>query len=434
MVSKVEGEEEEDEGYQKHNEAGDPVEPFNLRTERDLGYFDANGNFVWRTQDEEPDAWLAEMDEGAMEEAIGVASRRWQHVFVLMYSCTGALRAVVENVTGEKPDPLSVMSTGELREALLEMLQPGETAIKALKRLGKKTKTTGRRLGDGRQSRTAEKVPSGGTSTGKKSKLQPRSAVMEGKGDGVGGGGAASWGSNEEGGEGEHSIEEEEEMAFARVTDLADALLQAGQHDIYQQSKEELLDQAEVTRQEAMARGTASYFSSGQDSPNLAGQAVGAEGGAAGAHMTGLRGAAGTPRGDNLFFEYRGIDGNIHGPFGLDQIRLWMQAGYFDKDKAVMMRQVRGLGTNEDGNEITPPSNVGTGGRNKGGEISKGTASSSADLIADLDDDDDGDDRVSGIEGGGGKEEEKKEADIGLDKMAGGGEWVRSDQINWLVF
>lgn len=30
------------------NEAGDPIEPFNLRNERDLGYFDTNGNFVWK--------------------------------------------------------------------------------------------------------------------------------------------------------------------------------------------------------------------------------------------------------------------------------------------------------------------------------------------------------------------------------------------------
>lgn len=30
------------------NEAGDPIEPFNLRNERDMGYFDTNGNFVWK--------------------------------------------------------------------------------------------------------------------------------------------------------------------------------------------------------------------------------------------------------------------------------------------------------------------------------------------------------------------------------------------------
>ncbi|CAN0564143.1 unnamed protein product, partial [Ectocarpus sp. 12 AP-2014] len=58
------------------NEAGDPIEPFNLRNERDMGYFDTNGNFVWKQEDSERDAWLAEMDEEAMEEAIGAASTR----------------------------------------------------------------------------------------------------------------------------------------------------------------------------------------------------------------------------------------------------------------------------------------------------------------------------------------------------------------------
>lgn len=32
------------------NEAGDPIEPFNLRNERDIGFFDANGNFVWKVK------------------------------------------------------------------------------------------------------------------------------------------------------------------------------------------------------------------------------------------------------------------------------------------------------------------------------------------------------------------------------------------------
>lgn len=34
--------------HSQTNEAGDPIEPFNLRNERDMGYFDTNGNFVWK--------------------------------------------------------------------------------------------------------------------------------------------------------------------------------------------------------------------------------------------------------------------------------------------------------------------------------------------------------------------------------------------------
>ena len=39
------------------NEVGETLEPFNLKGEREEGYFDTNGNFVWRQTGEEPDAW-----------------------------------------------------------------------------------------------------------------------------------------------------------------------------------------------------------------------------------------------------------------------------------------------------------------------------------------------------------------------------------------
>jgi hypothetical protein len=44
--------------FKQYNEVGEALEPFNLKGEREEGYFDVNGNFVWRQQGEEPDAWL----------------------------------------------------------------------------------------------------------------------------------------------------------------------------------------------------------------------------------------------------------------------------------------------------------------------------------------------------------------------------------------
>lgn len=44
--------------------------------------------------------------------------------------------------------------------------------------------------------------------------------------------------------------------------------------------------------------------------------------------------------GDNVFFEYKGKDGNVHGPYGASQMRQWAQQGYFDGEQAVMMRRV----------------------------------------------------------------------------------------------
>ena len=48
--------------------------PFNLRDEREAGHFDENMNFVWTRENEEPDAWLADMDEATMEKSIGEAA------------------------------------------------------------------------------------------------------------------------------------------------------------------------------------------------------------------------------------------------------------------------------------------------------------------------------------------------------------------------
>ncbi|KAH8046167.1 hypothetical protein JL720_16458 [Aureococcus anophagefferens] len=59
---------EEDDTAKRFNEVGERIEPFNLRSERENdGFFDANGNFVWKKGDEEPDEWLAQMDEATME-------------------------------------------------------------------------------------------------------------------------------------------------------------------------------------------------------------------------------------------------------------------------------------------------------------------------------------------------------------------------------
>ena len=56
--------------------AEEGLEAFNLKDERARGYFDTEGNFVWRNQGAEPDAWLAQMDEASMEAAIGSVRRR----------------------------------------------------------------------------------------------------------------------------------------------------------------------------------------------------------------------------------------------------------------------------------------------------------------------------------------------------------------------
>ncbi len=45
-----------------------------MRSERDEGYFDKGGNFVWRKELVEPDAWVAGLNEAEIEESIGLAA------------------------------------------------------------------------------------------------------------------------------------------------------------------------------------------------------------------------------------------------------------------------------------------------------------------------------------------------------------------------
>ena len=48
---------------EEFNEAGEAFEPFNLRSERDEGFFDASGNYHWKKKTaEDYDPWLEELD------------------------------------------------------------------------------------------------------------------------------------------------------------------------------------------------------------------------------------------------------------------------------------------------------------------------------------------------------------------------------------
>ena len=62
-----------DESEEKFNDAGEVLEPFNLREERQRGQFDTQLNFTFEKEATEVDAWVADLDESTMEKAIGEA-------------------------------------------------------------------------------------------------------------------------------------------------------------------------------------------------------------------------------------------------------------------------------------------------------------------------------------------------------------------------
>ena len=75
---------EEERMEEEFNEAGDKMEPFNLKAERTEGYFDETGNFVWKKEEGGGDPWLASLEnEEDLEARIGEAAvaRRKKYVW-----------------------------------------------------------------------------------------------------------------------------------------------------------------------------------------------------------------------------------------------------------------------------------------------------------------------------------------------------------------
>ena len=102
------------------------MEAFNLRDERDGGFFDENMNYVFKKEKGEVDAWVAEMDEATMEQAIGEAAR-------------AVKRKAIEREREEARDALKeFIPSIRLKQELLTFMQPKETVSAAMRRLSGK--------------------------------------------------------------------------------------------------------------------------------------------------------------------------------------------------------------------------------------------------------------------------------------------------------
>ncbi|KAL2631452.1 hypothetical protein R1flu_016138 [Riccia fluitans] len=123
-VTKAEEEYEEDE--EDLVEDGQRFEPFNLKQEREEGYFDAQGNYVeYRNENEGKDAWL---------ESVEVDTRF-------------AARALAENekIAEDEKGNLGRDELWAIKQRIADALQPGETVLKALRRLKGTAKEGGKR-------------------------------------------------------------------------------------------------------------------------------------------------------------------------------------------------------------------------------------------------------------------------------------------------
>lgn len=134
MREDIEG--EEDDGDEKFNEAGEVIEPFNMRNERDGGAIDDQMNYVFAKEKGEIDSWLAGMDEAAMEKGIGEAAE--------------ALRKRKEKLKHEEEEEEKKMikSELELKIEILKLMNPGELVTATIRRLSGKTKASGTKSKD----------------------------------------------------------------------------------------------------------------------------------------------------------------------------------------------------------------------------------------------------------------------------------------------
>ncbi|XP_047318436.1 CD2 antigen cytoplasmic tail-binding protein 2 homolog [Impatiens glandulifera] len=90
------------------------IEPFNLEKEREEGYFDEQGNYVeYVIENEIKDAWLDSVD-----------------INQNIYKKSSSTMTDVEDVT-----ELSSSEIGKMKRRIANVLEPGETVLKALRRL-----------------------------------------------------------------------------------------------------------------------------------------------------------------------------------------------------------------------------------------------------------------------------------------------------------
>lgn len=127
-------EERYDQPQETHNEAGDLVEPFHLKREREEGLIDPEGFYIQFGDRKDEDAWLESLDEEVAGTGAGAptAARKAQEEERPASGRRG--RENASNLVAEPP-PLGLKEVHQYMRRLAGWLQPGETPTAALRRL-----------------------------------------------------------------------------------------------------------------------------------------------------------------------------------------------------------------------------------------------------------------------------------------------------------
>ena len=369
--------------YDAGSNAACPVEPFNLKAEREggEGYFDGD-TYVFRrleeggrAMDEEPDAWLDELGGRDANSAKGGDSFAGNGGIARL---SGAKNTKKKQTTLDLDD----VSHEELCSRIVALLAGDkETVARGLKRYGDviaRDRKRRQKLAKKRQ-RGSKKDEGADLQDGNDAK-----DMNAGDDPGV----AAA------------------QRALSDLTDLADALLMAGDSEVYSRTRVELVRMSSVagTGDEDHLAGhkrKRNYFGgdSGDANDDVDGDSSSkmakTDGGAS------VQADKKTP----VQWEYRGNqDQQVHGPYTTEQMLGWIQAGYFVGEAAVDVRRI-------------PSADVNGGGGSGDSDGAKKAAEKATadDLMADLMDSDDD-------EGGG--EEAKVDSNTA-------NEWERSDKVDF---
>ena len=178
------------------NDEETEFEPFNLERERREGYFDDDGNYVRNESDaeDEKDAWLDDVHADARLSTAGDKL---------------AVRKDSDNEGEETTDA----DVANIKRELCAYLEPGETVLDALKRLG--GASAGRGNGATKSSTSTRKT--------------------------------------------ESSMDAQSKIAFEKVTELSSALMSNGEYDVYDSRKETFERAAKVPEGYAFDEATKLY-------------------------------------------------------------------------------------------------------------------------------------------------------------------------------
>jgi CD2 antigen cytoplasmic tail-binding protein 2 len=136
-----------------------------------------------------------------------------------------------------------------------------------------------------------------------------------------------------------------DKVLFDRVTEAADFLMRMGEIDVYSQIREDFIPEQELLSQAADRQSRVQFTDSQQVTVS---------------HHA---------KEKETMWEYKGADGQIHGPFPTSSIIAWRQQGYFTGGSAVDMRPIKSITLFQKGKEETlPPAAVAIGEPKKSAE------------------------------------------------------------------